>query len=649
MKVDGANNEWDNIMSIYNKQNLGFSLVEMSFIIVGFALVLTAVVSTEKVTQERQSYTHTDDTLERVEEAISYYFAGNGSLPCPASLEDAPNSANYGKSTDCSDTTAPAGTSHRDNGTGASDEYQLRVGMIPTRTLGLPDSYALDSWGNRLSYAMIRQLGIDKTTYDSYEPSQTTDLFQIRDEAGTILYGRDEKEIVGYVIISHGKDRKGAHTKQVDTEGIDCGDQTIDKANCDTDKIFVAAAINDRTSGADYYYDFVRWNKAFSGEEPAPPIVYDIIKKTTTLVTSDHSTHLITSGSRLFLTGNNDEGTLGIGSGSPAIVTSFTEEYQGYSDWETLVGGSGWAEVGFRPTSRMFHLGTSDDAAFPGANRALEFTTPETGWDYIDMVVSHVCAITSGKLYCMGDNTYGQLGLGDLVDRATFVQVGSDEDWAIVNLGQTSTCAIKTSGQLYCWGRDVFGRLGLGTASTSYTTPQRVGTGSDWTYISVGDNTTHNGLSCGLRKTGELWCSGQNSNGQMGQGGSADPVYYTHQRVGTESDWIHVRVAPRSGQSVCGIRNGGEAYCWGRNNNGQLGIDTSGADVTTPQRMAPTISDWIDVQTHSLSGCGIRSGGELYCWGENERGQFGNGSTSTSAILPTQTPGITVALPVDIP
>jgi prepilin-type N-terminal cleavage/methylation domain-containing protein len=247
----------------------GFSLIELSIVLAVFAVVAVGIFSKREVGQEHVQVTSVGDTLDQVEQALAVYIKHYGYVPCPASRIESTDSAAYGVSVNCDATTASSAPAGTDNIGTNTDEYQLRIGAIPTRTLGLPDNYALDAWGNRLTYAIIRTLGIDKATYDAYTPTQTTNYFQVVNKTGTILFGNNSSELLNYVVISHGPDGKGAYSKS-GMQTVACSEtiaghsnteQAHDTKNCNGTKQFVLDAVNQTTTGTDYFNDFGKWGK----------------------------------------------------------------------------------------------------------------------------------------------------------------------------------------------------------------------------------------------------------------------------------------------------------------------------------------------------------------------------------------------------
>ncbi len=134
------------------------------------------------------------------------------------------------------------------------------------------------------------------------------------------------------------------------------------------------------------------------------------------------------------------------------------------------------------------------------------------------------CAIAGGQLYCWGGNTDGEDGLGNTSLYQSVPQlVGSLTTWTAVSQGDPdfdyAACGIA-GGALYCWGNNAYGELGLGN-TTQYTTPQQVGSATNWTVISQGGSD-----ACGIAG-GALYCWGANTYGEDGNGPSSTTVFVT--------------------------------------------------------------------------------------------------------------------------
>lgn len=124
-------------------------------------------------------------------------------------------------------------------------------------------------------------------------------------------------------------------------------------------------------------------------------------------------------------------------------------------------------------------------------------------------------------------------------------------------------------------------------------------------------------------RTGELYCWGEGTHGQLGYGGLQDQA--TPTRIGTDADWEDIATATTHS---CGVRSG-QLYCWGESAWGQLGVDADEPSVTQPARVGAA-DDWQDVTCNTRVTCGIRSG-SLYCWGINAQGLLGDDNQSEYA------------------
>ena len=90
-------------------------------------------------------------------------------------------------------------------------------------------------------------------------------------------------------------------------------------------------------------------------------------------------------------------------------------------------------------------------------------------------------------LWSWGNNSYGQLGLGDFTHRSSPVQVGTLTNWSKIAGGGNHSLAIKTDGTLWTWGYNRFGQLGLGD-TTYRSSPVQVGALTNWSQIAGGSN-----------------------------------------------------------------------------------------------------------------------------------------------------------------
>jgi alpha-tubulin suppressor-like RCC1 family protein len=225
---------------------------------------------------------------------------------------------------------------------------------------------------------------------------------------------------------------------------------------------------------------------------------------------------------------------------------------------------------------------------------------------------------------------FGVVGSAGVLLASAFAAVGtlgvsaaqatSFQDWATVDAGGTHTCGVRRNGKLYCWGADAAGQVGDGGDSPDeITAPVRIGTYEDWVTVSAGG-----GHTCGVRRNGKLYCWGSDEDGQIGNGGGYAFAITTPRRIGTFEDWVSVSAG---NIHTCGVRKNAKLYCWGSDGRGQVG---DGGDIpelgpTAPVRVG-SFADWATVSAGYDHTCGIATDGELSCWGEGTNGRLGNGS-----------------------
>ena len=252
-----------------------------------------------------------------------------------------------------------------------------------------------------------------------------------------------------------------------------------------------------------------------------------------------------------------------------------------------------------------------------------------TDWEAVSAGGSHACAMKSnGTLWCWGSNYYGGLGDGTTTHRTSPVQIGTATNWAQMSLGDAHSCGLQTDGTLWCWGRNDFNQVGDGT-TTQRTSPVPVGTGANWSQLTAGD-----GHSCAIQNDNTLWCWGRNHAGQLGDGTLVNRS--TPTRVGTDSDWAQVSVGA---SHTCATKSGGSLWCWGLNNFGQLGDGTL-INKSSPIRVG-TGTNWKNAWQGGNHICATKTDNTLWCWGDNATGKLGDGTT-TGKTSPVQiAPGTT--------
>lgn len=189
------------------------------------------------------------------------------------------------------------------------------------------------------------------------------------------------------------------------------------------------------------------------------------------------------------------------------------------------------------------------------------------------------------------------------------------------------TCGITADDTLECWGYNEYGETGNNTSGTQLLRPTPIYGGGTWIDVDIGQSQT-----CGIKSDGSAWCWGRNQVGQLGNGNTTNqdiPV-----RVSGTGTWIDISAG--TGFS-CGIKTGGTAWCWGSDAYGNLGNNSSLTDSSVPVQVSGT--GWTQIEADSMFACGIKSGGTAWCWGYGNYGQMGNGTNNVSNPIPVQVSG----------
>ena len=252
----------------------------------------------------------------------------------------------------------------------------------------------------------------------------------------------------------------------------------------------------------------------------------------------------------------------------------------------------------------------------------------------------HTCTVVNGGVQCRGRNFSGELGDGTTIDKYMFVNVsGLTSGVAAVAAGFLHTCALTTTGGVKCWGRNNFGQLGDGTTTDS-TTPVDVSgltTGVD--AVATGGRYT-----CARTTTGGVQCWGANSSGQLGDGTTTDsstPVDVCADAT-CNTALSGVTAVAAGGPNTCALTTTGGLKCWGRNNFGQLGDGTT-TDSPTPADVSGLTSGVTAVPVGLFHTCAVTTTGGAKCWGRNDFGQLGDGTTTDSTI-PVDVSGLTTGV-----
>lgn len=332
-------------------------------------------------------------------------------------------------------------------------------------------------------------------------------------------------------------------------------------------------------------------------------------------------------------------------------------------------GSNSWGQLG-----NATNFGSSLPASTP---MAVTLPAGVAGFARLAAGGHHTCGLTAATLlYCWGDDTWDQLANGDppaespvpvaasmsingpftefeangahtcLLNAAGAVSCWGDfwlplTGFASVAPGGLHHCGIDQAGVTKCWGMNVYGQLGDGTSDNSFAVPVPVSLPAGVTgFTALAAGGLHN---CALTAAGAAYCWGSNWESQLG-----NPV--------SPSSNVPVPVALPAGATLvtlalghrhsCGLTAGGSAYCWGKNTSGQLGNGTTTTSSTPVMVTLPAgVSGFVALSAGGMHTCGIANTGAAYCWGGNDSGQLGDGTTTSSSTPQQVGGGLTFQIP----
>ena len=236
---------------------------------------------------------------------------------------------------------------------------------------------------------------------------------------------------------------------------------------------------------------------------------------------------------------------------------------------------------------------------------------------------AHTCAVTSlGDVKCWGVNLNGQLGDGSQFGSAVPVDAkGLTTGGSVVTAGNFHSCAVIAAGAARCWGRNAFGELGDNTTTERWAPVNVQGLGSGVATIAAGFAHT-----CVVATIGGVKCWGSNSDGRLGDNSGADqrtPVDVVGLANGVK--------AVAASEHTCALTTVSGVKCWGLNNRGQLG-DTTRTNRSTPVNVQGLGSGVAAIAVGGSHTCVLTTAGGVKCWGSNQFGQLGDNSTTSSSI-----------------
>ena len=311
--------------------------------------------------------------------------------------------------------------------------------------------------------------------------------------------------------------------------------------------------------------------------------------------------------------GDNRSGQLGIGS---AIFRPVAVRVAGAIGAVDVAAGSAHTcaaisapgGVSCWGNNRAGQLGdnTTVDRALPAATKVpLDARQVAAGAD-------HSCARTADELFCWGRGSAGQIGPGSLLDDPLPAAVPAASACKRVAAGDHHSCAVAANKTVLCWGTNDQQQLGDGSLAD------------------VADVAAGGAHTCAARADGAIFCWGSNDQGQLGDGtnvGRAAPG----SPLSSGGAVLSASAIAAGSAHTCAVASDGRVFCWGRGDSGQLG----GGTATSASRPAPIPSlpgAALAVAAGSTHSCAALTDGRVFCWGANDQGQLGDGENAPSLV-----------------
>ena len=340
--------------------------------------------------------------------------------------------------------------------------------------------------------------------------------------------------------------------------------------------------------------------------------------------------------------GSNSRGQLTVSGGSPGATTAVAiDGYDGAV--EVAAGGLSTCGRSSNGTVRCWGAngsgqlgdGTTTDRTRPVFVRNTD-NTPLTGVVRLAAGFNHACALLSaGTVRCWGLNFAGQLGDGTTTSRSRPVFVRNTDNTPLSGVtqivaGAISTCARLTTGQVRCWGDNSAGQLGDGT-TTNRSRPVFVRNADNSPLAGVGQVAAGGVTTCARMTNGQARCWGSNG-GRIGDGTTTNRTRPVFVRNADGTPFSGVAQIATGVSQTCARLVSGQVRCWGSNAFGNLGDGAGPSDQLTPVTVripgGAALSGATQISSGFFHTCVRLTNGQARCWGYNDVGEIGDGSTT---------------------
>jgi prepilin-type N-terminal cleavage/methylation domain-containing protein len=372
-----------------NSNLLGYTLIELSVVLVIISLLTAGGLTLGAGMVNQAAHIDTKKILNQIDQSLRDYYTVNGRLPCPAVRDLAITHADFGREVNsgaCNIDSEIAGTRYSND---------VHIGMIPVRALGLSDRAASDKYGNRILYAVTRQL-TDASVFGAEEGA-----IQVLPAIGGAIL-----DDAAYFVWSAGKDHKGAPLYTTAAIPNACAGAALDEENCNNDHIFREAPFNNGEVEANFFDDHARWAPKFH--------LSAMSSSSDTLWAANGDTNLYSVGTD----GQTSNTNVGIGTDTPDAkldVTGRTRAHQLHTGgWATL---SALSDLYDLTSGDDFILGTVGIAGV--ANNEIVFMNADANQTIPDDGISFVNYGISGAQTALRIAGNGNVGIGKADPQAT--------------------------------------------------------------------------------------------------------------------------------------------------------------------------------------------------------------------------------------
>lgn len=602
--------------------------------------------------------------------------------------------------------------------TSSNSEY-IR-GMIPFKALGsygITEDDVYDAQGNRIMYIVNRQLtgGQGATSTDTANDFVNGTGATLGNATGVVSERAQLTDKItnttlqaDFLIVSYGDDRLGGlgRNQAPYAKNITC-DQSNPNIkqkllNCTLtptvacSRTIAGGGTSVTVENCDNNLTFINMPKNTSSQSTVANASYsnttyfddDVLSGSVTCPNGTLTRNEDGQCSNTYCWGNNSAGQLGNGTQTgdksadsliptavnlPQGVTSFQAigigELNGSQPYSTVCAITGNAQTA--PYGDVYCWGKNAQIVSGTATNSklpLKITPPSTNFKFTNIQVGYYssCGMggvlsggvvnNDGKIYCWGNNQYGQLGNGAMTASWTVTPTAVSFPSGVSFYNNFSGdgyhwCAVGNNNKVYCWGKNDGAQLGTNSgAGAAQATPidatgvnSLISAGSNIAVSVGGKGTTvllNNGSIMGW---GNQWIANSPYAIDISTLGLTSLLTGSMALNGAENTRDTTGFASGANQHQCvSLANAGvpaASYCRLHNNNGQLGNDSTATSNSFALVQMPSGVILNTISTGNFVSCGLGSDGQAYCWGANNYGQLGTGyKTSASANYDAHTP-----------